>query len=133
MVVHALRKALGLRRASPASRWGGVGCTGQVGVRAQDGGGGRQADSGTGAAGTGLGVGDGGRGSGGAVGTGGTAGGGTALHAAGPPIERRLWRLSAQQWGNAVRDLLGTGVGARGQRHRRARRVRLLRRHDAGG
>ena len=24
-----------------------------------------------------------------------------------PPIQRRLWRLSAQQWGNAVKDILG--------------------------
>jgi hypothetical protein len=38
-------------------------------------------------------------------GTGGT--GGTTACAPLAPIQRRLWRLSAEQWGNAVKDLLG--------------------------
>jgi hypothetical protein len=42
-------------------------------------------------------------------GTTGTAGGGGTGTACTPlaPITRRLWRLSVEQWGNAVRDLLG--------------------------
>ncbi len=44
-------------------------------------------------------------------GTGGTGGGGgsSGSTACTPlaPIQRRLWRLSAQQWGNAVKDVLG--------------------------
>jgi hypothetical protein len=39
----------------------------------------------------------------GTAGTGGTAASCTAM----PPTPRRLWRLSVEQWGNAVKDLLG--------------------------
>jgi len=45
-------------------------------------------------------------GMGGSVGTGGM-GGTAAPCAALPAIPRRLWRLSVEQWGNAVKDLLG--------------------------
>jgi hypothetical protein len=42
-------------------------------------------------------------------GMGGSGGGGTMGTACTPlaPIQRRLWRLSAEQWGNSVKDLLG--------------------------
>lgn len=57
--------------------------------------------------GTGGSVGTGGAtGTGGSVGTGGTGGTGVAC-APLPAIPRRLWRLSVEQWGAAVKDLLG--------------------------
>lgn len=43
---------------------------------------------------------------GGSTGTGGTGGGGTPCTAIGA-IPRRLWRLSVEQWGASVKDLLG--------------------------
>lgn len=46
----------------------------------------------------------GGSGNGGATGTGGTSG---ALCTQLAPVPRRVWRLSVQQYGNAVKDLLG--------------------------
>jgi hypothetical protein len=51
----------------------------------------------------------GGSGTGSAPGAGGSTGSGGSTTACSPlaPIPRRLWRLSAAQWGNAVKDLLG--------------------------
>src|SRR5262249_19246367 len=50
--------------------------------------------------------GSGGAPGGGSTGTGGTGGGGTPCTAIGS-IPRRLWRLSVEQWGASVKDLLG--------------------------
>ena len=81
-----------------------LGCTGDIGAMPRMGTAGA-GGSGPGAAGTGLGPGTAGNGSGGVLGTAGAAGGGTQCVPL-RPIQRRLWRLSAAQWGNAVRDLL---------------------------
>jgi hypothetical protein len=48
-------------------------------------------------------------GAGGSSGTGG-AGGGTVACTSLPAIPRRLWRLSAEQWGASVKDLLGLTI-----------------------
>ena len=96
---------LRLRRLLPCVLLAGaLGCTGDIGAMPRMG----AAGSGgvvTGAAGTGLGSGTAGGGPGGALGTAGAAGGGTQCTPL-APIQRRLWRLSAAQWSNAVRDLL---------------------------
>jgi hypothetical protein len=81
-----------------------LGCTGDIGAMPKTGTGGAGV-GGPGAAGSGLVSGAAGNGSGGALGTAGAAGGGTQCVPL-QPIQRRLWRLSAAQWGNAVRDLL---------------------------
>ena len=92
-----------LLRSLPSIALAGVlGCTGQVGPGASTGAAG---SVGSGGAGAGLGSGTAGGGPGGALGTAGAAGGGTQC-APLPAIQRRLWRLSAAQWSNAVRDLL---------------------------
>ena len=60
----------------------------------------------------------------------GAAGGGTQCTPL-APIQRRLWRLSAAQWSNAVRDLLALPSRPAVLDTGRPERVRLLRRHDA--
>ena len=98
-------RKLRLRRLLPCVLLAGaLGCTGDIGAPARMGAAG-SGGSVTGAAGTGLGSGTAGGGPGGALGTAGAAGGGTQCTPL-APIQRRLWRLSAEQWGNAVRDLL---------------------------
>jgi hypothetical protein len=80
---------------------GGSGNTGNMGMAGASGAAG---SSGGGTIGTGTaGVGPGTGGSSGATGTGGTGQACTPL----PAIPRRLWRLSVEQWGAAVKDLLG--------------------------
>lgn len=86
---------------------GALACTGQMGA------GGKAGDAGSGGSSTsgpGPGSGSGGNGSGTSGGGASTAGGGASSGGTActplAPIERRLWRLSGTQWGNAVRDLL---------------------------
>ena len=113
---HLLRSVLVVALA------GALGCSGQINGGMQSGGtGGVPTTGGTG----GVGVGSGGAGaipgSGGANGTGsggvgsGTGGGGVTTGTGGsgptactalPSVQRRLWRLSAGQWSNSVKDLL---------------------------
>lgn len=88
-----------------------MGCVGAIGHEGSarpgaNGGNGTGRDGrGTGSGGQGLRSGVGGLGAGGAGGAAGSAGGGTHCTPL-APIHRRLWRLSAAQWSNAVRDLL---------------------------
>src|SRR4051794_6715823 len=112
------RVLLYMGRTSPGSFWlpttrrllflpsvalaGALGCTGQVGDGAKAGVAGAGGGV-TGAAGSGLASGTAGSGSGGALGTGGTSGGGTPCTTL-AAIPRRLWRLSVEQWGAAVKD-----------------------------
>ena len=90
-----------------------AGCGGQVGQSPGNGG---SSAAGNGAGGSGMtGVAGSGQGQAGAVGNAGAVGtaGATGTGGAGIPCEtlsalpRRVWRLSVEQYGNAVRDLLG--------------------------
>jgi len=105
MISRAFQRTSLLRFVSSLALAGALGCMGRVGPEAKPAAG--TGGNSTGGGGQGLGTGQGGAGAGGALGTAGAgATGGGAQCASLPPIERRLWRLSAQQWSNAVRDLL---------------------------